>query len=175
MKLFRFLWSAHKWTGIILATMLLVTSVTGVLLIVKKDFAWLQPPTQRGAEGGLEDFLPLGRILEAAFAAGHPDLRTLADVDRVDFRPAQRVHKVTSRRGHTEIQVDAITGAILSVDWRASDLIEDIHDGSFFGSAFHGFGMPLVAVGLGFLVVTGIYLWLAPLLRRRRRRATSTG
>lgn len=168
-RLFRFLWSAHKWTGVAIGAVLFVTSVTGFLLIIKKHLDWIQPPTQRGAPGDVADFIPLQQVLAAAFAAGHPDLRDVSDIDRIDFRPAQRVHKVRSKHHHTEIQVDAVTGSVLSVDWRPSDLIEQIHDGSFVGAFVHDYAMPVAALALGFLVLTGYYLWLSPIWRRRRR------
>ena len=32
MRLFKFFWTTHKWTGIVLATVFLLVSVTGFLL-----------------------------------------------------------------------------------------------------------------------------------------------
>jgi uncharacterized iron-regulated membrane protein len=43
--------SWHKWLGIVLAALLLLIACTGILLIQKKNVAWLQPPTQKGAAG----------------------------------------------------------------------------------------------------------------------------
>ena len=89
---------------------------------------------------------------------------------RVDFRPGKRVHKVRSVHNHAEMQVDAVTGEILNVAWRPSDLLENLHDGSFFSDTAHAWLMPIVAVGLLFLSGSGIYLWLSPIFRKRKRR-----
>jgi uncharacterized iron-regulated membrane protein len=140
MRLFQFLWTTHKWAGVALAIVFLNVAATGFLLLMKQRFEWVQPPTLRGSEGA---------------------------VDRVDFRPDRRVFKVISK-GYDEVQVDAITGSVLSADWRPSDLLEDLHDGSFYADAAHAWLMPVAAAGLLFLVGSGLYLVLAPMIRRRR-------
>lgn len=167
---FKFFWSTHKWTGIVLALVLVMIATTGFLLLLKKEFAWIQPPTKKGTEGELAEFITTQRLVAVILEQNHPDFQSLEDIDRVDFRPGKRVHKVRSRHHDAEIQVDAVTGAVLSVAHRPSDLIERIHDGSFFGDWVHDSLMPLVAVGLVFLVFSGLYLWLAPVLRKRRNR-----
>lgn len=173
MRFFKFFWTTHKWTGIVLATVFLLISVTGFLLLLKKDYDALHPPTELGAAGELADFVSLQRVLGAVLAREHPDFRSMDDIDRVDFRPGRRVHKVRSKHHHSEIQVDAVTGEVLSVGSRTSDWIESLHDGSFFGAWAHDWLMPMVAVGLSFLVFSGLYIWSAPLLRKRSRRLAS--
>lgn len=170
MKAYKFFWDTHKWTGIVLAVVLLNVAATGFLLLIKKDYAWIQPPTQSGTGGTAADFLPLREILAAVYATGHPAFRSFEDIDRIDTRPGKRIHKVQSVHDHWEIQVDAITGEIRSTEQRLSDWLESVHDGSFFGAWVHDGLMLLVPVGLVFLVGSGLYLWLEPKVRRRRRR-----
>ena len=170
MKLFKLLWTTHKWTGIVLGIVFLHTAVTGFLLLMKKDYAAIQPPTCQGAPGELAEFRSLQDVFAVVFAEDHPDFQNLDDIDRIDFRPGKRVHKVRSRHNHSEIQVDAVTGAILSRDWRPSDLLEDLHDGSFYARWAHAYFMPLVAIALAFMVGSGIYIWAWPVLQRRKRR-----
>lgn len=172
MRSFKFFWNTHKWTGILLSSVLATTAVTGFLLLLKKDFGWIQPPTSVGTEGEPGDFISFAALLEAASASGHPDFAELSDIDRIDVRPGKRVAKVRSAHNHSEVQIDLVTGAVLGagVMRRNSDLIEQIHDGSFFGDAVHSWFMPAVSVGLLFMVCSGLWLWYEPKLRRRRRR-----
>jgi len=167
MRYFRFFWQGHKWVGIVLALWLLLITVTGFLLLLKKQYDWIQPPTQRDTPGSVEAIIGMEALLEVVLAEGHPDFQTLADIDRVDFRPERRVFKVISRHRQAEIQVGAISGEVLSVATRRSDLLEQLHDGSFFGGFAHAWLMPLLAAGLVFLTGSGLWVWLAPLLRRR--------
>ncbi len=169
MTLLKWMRVSHKWTGIALALILMLLAVTGLLLLQKKNFGGLQPPTQRGAPGEPADFITIQQLLAIVLDQQHPDFRKLDDIDRVDFRPGDRVHKVRSRHHHTELQVDAVTGAILSNDSRISDLVESLHDGSWFARWVHDWLMMATAIGLFYLSVSGLVLWLNPLARRSRR------
>ena len=91
------------------------------------------------------------------------------DVDRLDVRPSKGMVKVRGKN-RWEIQIDTHTGEILQVAVRRSDLIESIHDGSFFHDRFKLWiflpaGLMLVA-----LVITGIHLFILPHLAKRKRR-----
>ena len=169
MKYYKFFWKAHKWVGIVLSIVFINLAVTGILLLVKKKFEWIQPPTRQGAEGALEDFITVEQLFDIVLSQQHPDFQSLDDIDRVDFRLDKRVHKVLSRRHHSEIQIDAVTGAVLDQDQRVSDLLEDLHDGSFWGAWAHTYLMPLTGLGLLFMSATGLYLWLNIYTRKKRQ------
>lgn len=145
---------------------LLVIS-TGILLQLKKQIPWIQPAEQRGAS--LSTPVSLERILAAAAEQPEAGIRSWADVDRLDIRPAKGVVKVigTSR---WEVQVDLETAEVLQVAYRRSDLIEALHDGSWFHPAVKlWIFLPVAAIVLG-LWGTGIYLWWLPIGARRRKR-----
>ena len=171
MKLYKLLWDTHKWVGIVLSIVFFNLAVTGLLLLVKKKYDWIQPTTQKGAEGNVADFITIEALFDVVLSAGHEDFQSSADIDRVDFRPDKRVHKVQSVHHNSELQIDAVTGRILSDKMRRSDLLEQIHDGSFFGDWAHDWLMPLVAAGLFFLSASGLYLWLQPKIRKKVKRS----
>lgn len=176
MSLLKFFRKTHKWVGIGAALILLNVSITGLLLLEKKAFDWIQPTAHEGSAGAAEDFIDLQTLLAVVFAQGHEDFKTVVDIERVDFRPDKRVHRVHSRNHFSEMQIDAITGEVLHVGRRRSDLFENLHDGTFYGSFFGGWVhlllMPVAAVALLFLTISGLYLWLTPLLNKRARRKT---
>jgi len=167
MRPYKIVWELHKWIGIVLALVLVNVSVTGLLLLEKKQYAWIQPPTRKGQAGTTADFISMQRLFRAVLDCNHPDFADVEAIDRVDFRPGKRVYKVRSKTHHAEIQVDAITGDVLSVATRRSDRLEQLHDGSYFGDAMHGKIMPLAAVANIILVLSGLYLWLAPKIKKR--------
>ena len=170
MQTYKFFWKTHKWVGILLSLVFLNIAVSGILLLKKKDFAWIQPPTMTGTEGTVEDFIDTQRLFEIVFSQSNANFRNIDDVDRVDFRPGKRVFKVRSKHKYAEIQVDAVTGGILSVDSRASDLLETLHDGSYFAESVHAILMPVTGGGLILLSISGLYLWLATWMRKRRHK-----
>ena len=69
-----------------------------------------------------------------------------------------------------EIQIDAATAEILQVAYRRSDLIETIHDGSFFHDNIKLWIFFPTAIILFTMWLTGSYLFVLPVLARRRKR-----
>lgn len=169
--MFKFFWHTHKWLGILFSIVFLNVAVTGLLLLVKKDVHWIQPPTRNGAEGDAASYISMEKLMDVVLAQKHEDFKAVEDIDRVDFRVGKRVHKVRSVRNNAEIQVCAVTGKVLSVSTRPSDWLESLHDGSFFGKWAHGYVMPVTALVTVFLVISGLYLWLVPAFKRKARRA----
>ncbi|MHC4741893.1 MAG: PepSY domain-containing protein, partial [Planctomycetota bacterium] len=96
MQTYKFFWKTHKWVGILLALVFLNVAITGILLLEKKNFSWIQPPTMSGQEGGVGDFIDTQELFEVVFSQENANFRSIEDIDRVDFRPGKRVFKVRS-------------------------------------------------------------------------------
>lgn len=170
MRFFRTIWLLHRWLGISAGLVLMMTAVTGFLLLIKKDYAWIQPPTMTCAEGPIEALQPMAAVYEAVFALDLPQFRSEEDIKRVDFRPSKRLHKVVSKHDDLEVQVCAITLATSAPRVRRSDWLEALHDGSWFGEFAHAWVMPAVACLLLFLAGSGYVMWGVPAWKRWRRR-----
>jgi len=169
----------HKYLGIGLAIILLVSAVTGLLLGWKKDAAWIQPPSQKGQSTALEEWMPthqLAKLASDALAEAHPEQAT-NPIDRLDVRPGKGMAKVLFEHGYWEVQIDGTTGAILSIDKRYSDFIEQIHDGSIISDPFKLGAMNILGIGLAIMIITGLWLWYGPrrvrAMKRRRRALTN--
>lgn len=156
----------HRWAGIAVALPLLIVVATGILLQLKKHWTFVQPPELRGS--AREPAIDFAAILAAARGAPELGVDGWADVDRLDLRPAKGICKLVAHSGH-EAQIDIGTGAVLQTAMRRSDLIESIHDGSWFGGDAVKLGLFLpVAVALLLLVLSGVWLWWHPFAVRRR-------
>jgi len=168
MSSFKFFWTTHKWVGIIAAAVFLNMAGTGFLLLIKKKVAWIQPPEQRGA---IENSLTVSfdRILESIRRYPELEISSWENVDRMDVRPGKGMVKIRANN-FWEAQVDLTTGEVLQVAYRRSDIIEMIHDGSFYGDWAHAWVMPATAICLLYMVFSGVYLWVEPTIRKRRRR-----
>ena len=142
------------------------------MLLLKKEVAWIQPPTVKGQTE--VPTMSFAEILEVAKSVDEAGIDSWDDIERLDIRPAKRVTKIRSVE-NWEVQIDHGTGDVTSVAFRRSDIIESIHDGSF----FH-YGVKLGAflpAGLILLVLwlSGMYLFFHPYLvkwKRRRKNAT---
>jgi uncharacterized iron-regulated membrane protein len=158
----------HRWVGVPLTVLVLLSSVTGILLGWKKQFAVLQPTLQRGASSEARDWQPLHVISAAAEAGLASHLGAPAGpIDRLDVRPSRGVVKVLFNDGFWEVQVDLTTARVLSVNRRASDFIETLHDGSILGEGSRVTVSTLLGLGLLVLSLSGLWLWWGPRLTRR--------
>ena len=115
-----------------------------------------------------------GQDMDEILVAADALVERLKEFDGVsqmesDFRPGKNVYKVRSKTNHSEIQVCAVSGKILNTDVRRSDFLENLHDGSFFGEWMHDKVLPVVAVSNIILAISGLYLWLGPKFRRKKK------
>jgi uncharacterized iron-regulated membrane protein len=157
----------HHWIGITITVPLLLVVTTGILLLVRKDVAAIQPPTQIGSAStptiAFEEVLRI-----AQDAAPQAQIENWQDIDRLDVRPVKGIIKVRARN-RWEIQIDSSNGQVLQVAYRRSELIESLHDGTF----FHKYVSYLVMLPNAFilltLLVTGIHMFFYPTVAKRRR------
>ncbi|MBL9001232.1 MAG: PepSY domain-containing protein [Phycisphaerae bacterium] len=159
----------HRWGAVFSAVPLLVVICTGLLLLLKKEFAWIQPREVRGSGG--HPTVTFDQILAAASAADGPEITGWESIDRLEVRVGRGMTKVITK-DRWEVQVDHATGGVLSAAIRRSDLIESLHDGTWFHSAAKLWVfLPSGLIALG-LWITGVYLWGLPYIMRSRRKPT---
>ena len=157
----------HRIGALVSSLPLLVIIASGLLLQLKKEWAWVQPPTKNGSVESPQ--LDFDRILEITSSVPEAQVKGWEDIDRLDVRPTRGVIKIRCQN-RWELQIDAGSGEVLSSTYRRSDLIESLHDGSWFGDGFKLYLFFPVGIILLCLWVTGVYLWLLPYLRRRQHR-----
>ena len=119
----------HYWASFIAAVPLLVMICSGLLLQAKKQWTWVQPAEQRGT--GTAPAINFDGILTSLQTVPGMGVTSWDDVNRLDVRPGRGMVRVWLNNGF-EVQVDLGTGRILQTAYRRSDVIESIHDGSFF-------------------------------------------
>jgi uncharacterized iron-regulated membrane protein len=161
----------HRWGSLLIALPFLIVLITGLLLQVKKEFNWIQPATQTGSRPGasitLEDVLVTSKTI--------PELEVSSwdQIDRLDVRPGDGIIKIRGKNGW-EAQIDAHTAEVLLVAPRRSDVIEALHDGSWFHDSAKLWIFLPAAVIVTMLWVTGIYLFFLPYFAQRRNRKKLT-
>jgi len=167
MKLSKINRKLHRWGSILALAPMMIIIVTGIILMLKKEVAWIQPPTKRGCAKELA--IGFEQILESAKSVEQAGIKSWDDVDRLDVRPGKGVVKVRGKNDW-EVQIDTKTGEVLQSMVRRSDLIESIHDGSYFHDSFKLWIFLPSGVVLAILVITGVHLFSLPHLARRKKR-----
>ena len=162
----------HDQAALWASVPIVVIIVTGILLQVKKEFAWIQPPTQKATPYVLN--LGPDEILASAMKSAEAKVESWKDIDRLDLRPKKGIVKVRTH-DRWEIQIDMGTGAILHEAYRRSDLIESIHDGSFFHPLARLWVFLPVAVVLLLLWITGVMIFTNSIINRRNSKLAKAG
>ena len=139
---------------------------SGVLLQLKKQSNWIQPNVVITSSSKP---VMLQSYLDAASSIKEANISSWDDIERIDIRPDKGIAKIKSKN-NWEIQIDIETFEIYSSSFRRSDIIESIHDGSFFSEIVkYGWFLPS-GILLLILSLTGIYMFFIPILNKRKRK-----
>lgn len=166
----------HLWISLSIFLPVIIVIGSGLLLQVKKEIDWIQPPTQKVNQTPLEEatdssstIISSQQILQAVQTVSNAQLTRWEDIDRLDIRPNKGIIKVRGNN-HWEVQLNAYTGEVLQTAYRRTDTIESIHDGSWFfeGAKLYLF---LPAALLLFIVwLTGIVMLFTTLKSKYRKK-----
>lgn len=171
--MFHKLRAIHKWIGLFACLFLVIISATGFFLAIKGNVGWMRPPSEKGGEiASFADVVPVDVAAQSAFGAGIAELKSYDDIERFEYHADKNVYKIHSAKGYHEVQVDGANGEVLATGTRNDQLMEDIHDLSFFASFAHAWLLPAVAVALFLLGLTGVIMYFVPVARRWKYRKT---
>lgn len=157
----------HRWGGIIIALPFLIVLISGLFLQLKKDVSWIQPESIEGISQ--VPSISFEQILESSKLIPEAEITSWEDINRLDVRPDKGMVKVRANN-HWEIQIDTETGNILQAEYRRSDVIEAIHDGSWFHDSAKLWIFLPTGIIVTILWITGIYMFFIPLLNKRRNK-----
>lgn len=179
LRLFR---KIHRSTGAMLFIFFFAVSITGLLLGWKKNSGGLiLPKTSIGTSTNLSNWLPVDSLEKIAVNTLHDsvDASLSVELDRIDIRHNKGIVKFIFVDDYWEIQLDGATGNVLQILYRKSDLIEDLHDGSYLDYYFKTKGEPIkliytsiMGIALFIFTVTGFWLWYGPKQLRNKKRGT---
>lgn len=158
----------HYWLSLAVVLPFTVVVLTGVLLLLKKDWAWVQPPTQKGS--ARVPVLSFEKIYNISHNTKELEIQSWNDIERIDFQPRKGIAKIQTKN-HWELQIDMQTGSVLHLAYRRSDVIESLHDGSFFHEyAKYAVFLPS-ALAVAVLLLSGMVLFIYPLYRKQTRQS----
>lgn len=165
----RLLRQIHYWLSLAVAVPAGIIFFAGIFLMLKKEVAWIQPPTSAGIVSNELPQIGFDQMVDAARAHPEAQINDWTDIDRIDLRVGKGIAKLRANSGW-EVQVDTRTGEVLNVAYRRSDVIEQIHDGSFFSDSVKLFIFLPTGILLILMWGTGLYLFLLPRFRKKRVR-----
>jgi uncharacterized iron-regulated membrane protein len=168
MKTSKLLRLIHNWGSIIIAIPVVIMIGAGILLMLKKEFEWIQPSSEKGAEQTAVPTASIGDMWAAAKAVEKAGFTTWAELKRADLKPDKGILKLVSPTDW-EVQVDTTTAKVLNVAERRSDIIEKIHDGSWFAEPLKLWFFLPVGIVLFVLWLTGLYMFFLPYYQKAKK------
>ena len=157
----------HYWGAFVVFLPVFIIISTGILLQLKKDIDWIQPPTANG-EFENDPTISFDDILATAIKVKEPNIQSWDDIDRLDVRLGKGIVKVRSNN-RWELQIDSHSGELLQVAYRRSDLIEQLHDGSWFHDKIKLWIFLPTGIILFILWCTGLYMVILPYIIKWNR------
>ncbi len=147
----------HRIVSLFILLPFSVTLVTGLILQLRNELELIQPKSvmMKKIEG--VPLLSLEKIIK--LSSHQPE-----DMDQVIFKP-KKFHLALRLKDGTEIQMHPQTGEILKKAKRATGLLIDLHQGSFFTSWAQSFIFLPAGLGVLFLMISGLIIYP----RRKRR------
>ena len=143
----------HRIVSLIIVLPFALVLITGLLLQLRQQFEGIQPSAVKMEAIKNTRLLTNEEIIQAS-------LVNEADIDQIIFRPAKFHLALRLKNGH-EIQMHPQTGAILKSAPRYTNILIELHQGSFFSQ--WGQYLIFLPAGLGvlFLTISGlvIYPW----------------
>jgi len=158
----------HYWAAFVIFLPVSVIFTTGIFLQLKKEINWIQPPTETGVLSN-NISVSFDDILAAAQTVEEAEIQSWDDVDRLDVRIEKGIVKVRGKN-RWEVQVDTYTGEVLQVAYRRSDLIESIHDGSWFHEKVKLWIFLPAGIILLVMWLTGVYMIILPYTVKWKRK-----
>jgi hypothetical protein len=159
----------HRIFAIWFLFFFLILSATGIFLGWKKHSAGvILPKSMEGSSDNVSEWLSFDSLTSIAGKVLHDSVSVNlnTDLNRIDARPDKGMVKFVFRDHFTEIQLDAVTGDVLYIGKRWSDIIEHVHDGSIVDRSFGIKGeyfkliyTSFMGLSLLMLSVTGFFLW----------------
>lgn len=120
----------HRTAALCIAGPLLIIVSTGLILHLRKESSWIEPP-EVGVPGSAFE-LSVNQIPNGARRALPDKIRGWEDVDSVNIQPRKGL-VIVRTVDRWEVQLHPTTADTLQVVRRRVDLIQQLHDGSWFG------------------------------------------
>ncbi len=157
----------HRWISIIIALPFVITLTTGIILATRGFNSWVQPeyePTKSSLNISFE------QILEAAKSVPDAKIDSWKDVSQIDIRPSTGNIRLRAKNTQWEIQISGSTGAVTGTGIRRASFLTSLHEGAYFGPVVrYGIFLPS-ALGVFFLLISGIVIFVQPYLNKRKQK-----
>jgi uncharacterized iron-regulated membrane protein len=168
--MYNFLRRWHKKVAIITALPVTITIVTGLFLILRSHFVWIQPSKTKKIEVEFSSIATIEQVIQKSADyygnSFHPN-----QISSLRYAPSKGYFSIRMKNLR-ELRLHGETLKVLSEGNKKTPLFIQLHEGSYFGPRVRDFIFFPSALGLLFLLFSGSWLFIHPYLKKRQKRAS---
>ncbi len=139
----------HRVVAIVITLPLIVISLSGIVLQLRNQFETIQPKAVSAELTSGASFVTFERIIQDHGGD---------NIDQIILRPGKKNLSLRMKDG-MEVQIHPQTGEVMKKAMRMTNLLIDIHQGTWLG-AFGQYVLHLpTGLGLFFLIISGIVIY----------------
>lgn len=117
----------HRWLALGATAPLPIVVVTGLLLSLRQELPWVQPPALAGTPGFPR--ISVAAAFDVARSVKEAEIESWKDLASIDVRPGKGTLAFRTKRGF-EVQIDGADGRVLSAARRRTAWLIELHQGS---------------------------------------------
>jgi hypothetical protein len=159
---------SHRYISLVIALPILITVSTGVVLMMRGQFSYIQPTNLKGSQPLIAPRVSIETVLQVLQRTPQSEVTSWNDVDSLIFSPAKGTYQARLANDYL-VQIDAQTGDTLDVSYRRTNLLIALHQGSFFHKKVMLWIFFPSGLGLLFLWISGMYLSIYPQVKRKKK------
>lgn len=157
----------HRWLAIIIMIPLLITTVTGLLLILRQQIEWVQPSSIKLEK--VEKWVTMDQVFSVISTDAKTKIHQWKDVSSIIYKPSKGTIQIRTKI-NTLIQLDGATAKILSIAPRRTGLLIQLHEGSYWSKNVRQYIFIPSALGLLLLLISGGILIIKYYSRKLKKR-----
>lgn len=157
----------HRWIAILITIPLLITTITGVLLLLRQQLDWVQPSSLKQAH--VVQWATMDSVLDSITHNKHTKIKSWKDISSVIYKPSKGTIQIRTKK-KILIQLNGASAQVLSVKPRRTGWLIQLHEGSYWGKDIRRYIFLPAAIGLLFLLISGGILTFKYYKRKWKKR-----
>lgn len=151
----RMLRIAHRWISIGILIPLFITAATGVLLLLRQQIDWVQPPAIVNESFVAESqWATISQVYASVINNPLTRLHGKKEIGSIIYKPSKGIIQLRTKNKQL-IQLEGSTAEILSIAPRRTGWLIQLHEGSYWGKGVRYFVFLPAALGLLLLLISG--------------------
>lgn len=142
----------HRWIAIIIMIPILITTITGTLLLMRNQISWIQPQTLKRDRS--EQWATIDQVFDAIRHEPKTHIQSWKEISSIIYKASKGTIQIRTKNKQL-IQLDGTSAEILSIAPRRTGWLIQLHEGTYWGKGVRLYVFLPAALGLILLIISG--------------------